>query len=211
MILLQFRIFHPTKSKGNNLTLSEKVDRISFYLLIPIVICLLVIFNTRNLSFIFESLAATIGLIAFLLSVISRVIRFGEYENLSGHFEGNIIFAEEEIKIDNIKIPLNEIIELELFYFDFIGRKTDNHRSGPMYTNGTGNQIKIKTKNSSYECFFEIISETIIYNIEQYLYSIVVNKKLQPTKNHLDLVPDDFKDNKAFIALLNEIKNQNHS
>ena len=100
MILLQFRIFHPTKSKGNNLTLSEKVDRISFYLLIPIVICLLVIFNTRNLSFIFESLAATIGLIAFLLSVISRVIRFGEYENLSGHFEGNIIFAEEEIKID---------------------------------------------------------------------------------------------------------------
>lgn len=206
MITLQFRIFHPTTSKGNNLTPSETLDKIGLYLLIPVVVCLLVIFNTWNLSFIFESLAAIIVLIAFLLSVISRFIRFGEYENLSGHFEGNIIFTEEEIKIDNIKIPLNEIIQLEVFYFDFIGRKTDNYRSDPMYTNGTGNQIKIETKNSSYECFFEII-----YNIEQYLYSIVVNKKLQPTKNHLDLVPYDFKDNKAFIALLNEIKNQNHS
>ncbi|MES2813190.1 MAG: hypothetical protein V4670_12020 [Bacteroidota bacterium] len=204
-MILQFRIFHDIKPNGRNLTLSEKLSQ---YSLITAFVFSLILLGVEKL---FEIKAYPflmwIPIIGFFIHLTSMFVRINEYENLNGYFDGTLILNEEFIVLNNLNIPLNEIEKLEINYFDFSGRKTGNYRYGPMYTNGIGNQIKIKTRHSSYECYFEIISETLIYNIEQYLYNIVVNRKLPSTKNHLDLVPNDLKDNKAFIAISNEVKN----
>lgn len=199
---LQFRIFHPIEHVGKNLTPSQKIDRISYYLLIPLFICILVIINSRSQPLFFTHLAITISFLFFITRAFSGFKRIGEYENLNGYFDGNLRFENYEIYLGNNKIPLNEILELELFYFDFSGRKTDNLRTGPQYTNGIGNKICIKTNTQIFECYFEISAEADIYRIENYLYTIVVNKRIPLTKNHLELVPNDFRDSKAYQELL---------
>jgi hypothetical protein len=132
----------------------------------------------------------------------SSFIRISEYENLNGYFEGQLILDDEYISVNDNIIVLKDIVDLEMYYFDFSGRKTNNNRYGPMYANGIGNQIIIKTLTETIECYFEIGSEAIIYKIEQYLYDIVINKKIPVTKNNLDLVPIDFRDSKSYQALL---------
>lgn len=199
---LQFRIFHPIDPVEKNLTPSQKIDRISYYLLIPLFICFLVIINSRSQPQVFNYLAITVFFLLFIVRVIGEIKRIGEYENLNGYFDGNLQFENYDIYLGNNKIPLNEILELEIFYFDFSGRKTDNRRSGPQYTNGIGNKISIKTIAHTFECYFEINTEADIYRIETYPYTIVVNKRIPLTKNHLELVPNDFRDSKAYQELL---------
>ena len=143
-----------------------------------------------------------VPLIGFIICIAGSFLRLNEYENLNGYFEGQLILADEHISANDNSIALKEIADLKMFYFDYSGKKTNNSRYGPMYTNGVDNQIIIKTLNDTiFEYYFEVGSETTILKIEQYLYDIVINKKIPTTKANLELVPDYLRDSKTFKTL----------
>lgn len=194
---LQFRIFHPQKRNGWNLTFSEKLGYYSFSIIVLFVVLNLIAekileieFNDTILGFF-----TSIGFLGYLTAIF---IRYGEYENLNGFFEGNIRFEEAFVEVDNKQYGYAEISDLLFNIGDYHGAPTGNRKLGPMYKRGVGNRISFHYRGELKEFYFELNAEYFVDKLYYYFINVISSEKVQYQRNYLNLIPEYYRDNSVF-------------
>lgn len=133
-MLFSASIFIPEKTKFFNLTLSEKLSYFSLGAMMFYALTLVIIeyFVGYQLSQYFYYPLPVI----LLPHLAGLFIRFTEFENLNGCFEGTISLQEDFLMINEIEYKYTELENLVIYGNSFSGEKTQNYRFGPMYGNG---------------------------------------------------------------------------
>jgi hypothetical protein len=170
---LQFKIFHPLKPKGLNLTTSEKFQWSG---LVIFIVPGILLYNI-NIPFI-EYIFFLFIFIGFLIHFIGIGKRIGEYRNLNGYFEGNISFEENGLKINETEYLYKNIQNLSLNLANYYGKPTNHKKSGPQYENGTSNQITFDYFNKKATVFFQIEHEYLLTNLSEFIAELICTEKI---------------------------------
>lgn len=204
---LHFRIFHPLKPKGRNLTFSEKLSSWGLWISLSIgVVCFLLQKTSLEKA---NDYLMWIALLGFLAHVISMFVRIGEHENVNGYFDGNIVFKDNYMEIHNQHYLYEKIANLKFSIGDYYGKPTNNYRYGPMYKNGISNYISFTIDGDDKFFNFELNSEFIMDKLYYHLMDVICLEKTKYQRSYLDMIPNDFRDYsvlKNFIIKLIEEK-----
>ncbi|RZK03777.1 MAG: hypothetical protein EOO46_17640, partial [Flavobacterium sp.] len=188
---LHFRIYHPVKSKGRNQTFSEKLSYWSLWIAISVAILAMMIDKLFLIHELYYLLwLAPLGLLG---NVISMFVRIGEHENLNGYFEGNIIFKEDYMEINNQIYPYQSISNLNFLLCDYYGKPTNNYRYGPMYQNGILNYISFTVDGEERFFNFEVDSEFLLDKLYFSLIDVICLGKIKYKREYLDLISHGFR------------------
>ncbi|KFF04772.1 hypothetical protein [Flavobacterium reichenbachii] len=184
-------VFIPVKPKGFDLTLSEKI---SWYSLGALVIYTLpMLFIENYYDYRFPQWVYYPSFLFFLLNFSSNFIRLTEFENLNGYFEGRITFNDEFITIDNSDYKYSDIEDLIVYGNSFSGEKTSNHKSGPMYGNGTKNLISFTSEGIKIEKHFQLNSEKHLDQLQEVLLHIITNEKIPYKRKYLNFINEEYR------------------
>lgn len=197
---LHFRIFHPVKRKGRNLTFSEKLSYWS--LGVSLFIGLFCLALEKTLLIKTNDFLVVLLLLGFLGHFLSFIIRIGEHENVNGYFDGNIIFKDEYLEIKNQHYLYNKISNLKFSISDYYGKPTNNYRYGPMYKNGISNYISFTIDGEDKFFNFELNSEFLIDKLYYHLIDIICLEKTNYQRSYLDLIPNDFRGYSVFKSFI---------
>ena len=200
---LYFRIFHPKKKKGWDLTFSEKLSNYS----LAIAFCLgtLLYFNEDKWNITIPDYFSWILVIAFFGHVLSFIIRLKEHENVNGFFEGNIRFESEYIETNNSRFFYTDISNLKISVGDYYGKPTGNYKYGPSYKNGLSNFISFRVKDEYKEFYFEINAEYYIECFYNNLVDIICQEKIKYDRNYLDFIPCSHRASNQFQKFITKL------
>jgi hypothetical protein len=200
---LYFRIFHPEKKKGWNLTFSERLSNYS--LLIAFCLGIILYFIEDKWNTTIPDYFSWILVIAFFGHVLSFIIRLKEHENINGFFEGNIRFESEYIETNNTRFFYKDIFNLKVSVGDYYGKPTGNYRYGPNYRNGLSNFISFTVEDEHQEFYFEINAEFLIEYFYNNLVTIICQEKLKYNRNYLDSIPSSHRDSTQFQKFMTKL------
>ncbi len=202
-MLFSASIFIPEKSKGLNLTKSEKICWYSLAVLIVYSLPCLFIENFYNYKF--PQWVHYPAFFAFLINFSSYFIRLTEFENLNGYLEGVISFKENFLIINEIEYKYSELENLLIYGNSFSGEKTQNYRSGPMYGNGVENLISFTCNGIKIEKYFQLNSERHLDELQNALIHIITEDKIPFKKEYLNFINEEHRSYILFEFLIGKL------
>lgn len=189
---LSFRLFHPKKVRGSNLTLSEKLNNYS----------IAIIFSTGLALYFLEnhwSLLYWILILALIGHVLSFFIRLNEHENINGYFEGDLQFESDYMQVDDRQFEYQHITNFNVSAGDYYGKPTPESRSGPRYTNGLENRISFTYKDEEIKFFFEINTPYEVRFFFDQVTSLICQEKIKYSRHYLNFIPQGHRESTEFI------------
>ena len=184
-------IFYPKKSRQFDFTLSEKL---TYYSLTAIIsYTLLLVFIEKSFGYDISEYTYSLLIIPFITYIIGGAIRLNEYENLNGHFIGNISFEDDFLLMESKEYLYNKIEDLIVFGNSYSGQRNENTRSGPMYSNGVHNSISFVYDDQKIFRNFKLDSEKHIDELQSALLNIITNEKIQYQRKYLNFINSEYR------------------
>lgn len=179
-------IFYPKKPRQFDFTLSEKL---TYYSLITIFLyVLLLLFIKTSFGYDISKHFYSLLIIPVITYFIGGAMRLTEYENLNGHFMGNITFEDNTLIIENEHYQYRKIENIILQVNSYSGQRNENTRSGPMYSNGTNNLISFNYEGEKILRNFKLDSERHIDELQLVLLDVITNEKVPYQRKYLNLI-----------------------
>jgi hypothetical protein len=110
----------------------------------------------------FESFRKNMAFIAGAVSLYFIIASFFSYEPLNGDLNGKITFTNEGIRINGKLFKLEELSNLDLFFFDYYGRNKLNGRANfnPSHSQRVLNWVSFKDNlTQEQKVYFQLESE----------------------------------------------------
>ncbi|WP_134151369.1 hypothetical protein [Flavobacterium sp. 270] len=144
-------------------------------------------------------------IIPLILYIVSCIIRFKEFENLNGYFDGTISFNEEFLTVTEIDYKYSELENLVIYGNSFSGEKTKNYRYGPMYGNGVENLISFTYNGIKIDKHFQLNSERHLDKLQNTLIHIITNEKIPYKREYLDFINEEHRSYILFEFLIGKL------
>jgi len=202
-MLFSASIFIPEKSKGLNLTKSEKLSYFSFGVILLYALALFLIehlLDHKLPQYFYYPV-----IIPLILQIVSVIIRLKEFENLNGYFSGTISFKEDFLIINEIEYKYVELKNLQIYGNSFSGEKTKNYRYGPMYGNGVENLISFTCNGIKIEKHFQLNSERHLDELQNALIHIITEDKIPFKKEYLNFINEEHRSYILFEFLIGKL------
>lgn len=162
---------------------------------------------------VFETLGFWILGITGLAYCFFGFYSLSEKEKLDGDFTGYIEFEKDKIIAEDQEFYLDNISKIEIYDQDYNGKKdTVKYSVMPKVSNGVGNSLRLKTKNSMEFIFnFQLNFEN---EFERKMKDLLIHYHLQEKISFLALIQyigisDDYERIQVFKKELMEIRNSN--
>ena len=121
-------------------------------------------------------------IITLIVGLVLKLKGFTQIEPIRGTLDGDLIFEENSITVDNTFYSLEEINSLKISNDDYNGKliRVSKGNIGPALSNGTNNWIIIFSKKSkeNKKYFFELINPNDFQNIRFQLINYFLNGKI---------------------------------
>ncbi|WP_426483609.1 hypothetical protein [Flavobacterium sp. 2] len=202
-MLFSASIFIPEKPKFFNLTCSEKLSYLSIGTITVYGFAMLLIEHFFKYKFSEYFFYPTVVLL--LVHIAGIFIRFTEFENLNGYFEGKISFEENSLTINEIEYRYSDLENLVIYGNSFSGERTKNYRYGPMYGNGVENLISFTYDGIKIEKYFQLNSERHLDELQEVLIHILTTEKLPYKREYLDFINDEHRSFLLFELLVGKL------
>ena len=194
-MIFETSIFIPTKKPYFNLLRSEKISYVALGIMI---------FSFIYVKLSFDYFPNRLNLLVFVVLLFSSIIliftafilHFWEYENLNGYFKGEIKIDFEHVFINQQAFQLCEISDLKLRISNYKGQRTN--RRGPSFYQGISNFVSFTYNSESITVNFLLKSKDHIDELYQILVSIIIQEKINYSRNLINLIPDKHRKSQEF-------------
>lgn len=180
----------------------------SFFFLMFSILILMCIQKYFNDNEIIKSTFTAIAIFSCFVWIYSSIIRFWEYEKLNGKLEGEILFVENGIKINETLYLFSEIKNLDISYGNKYGDKTGNTKSGPYYSQGLDNHISFYHNSKFIKTYFQLYSTAQYDAIQVDLFHYVINETFPFQKKNLNFIDKQFYNYTLYKEFIEKMKRE---